>query len=218
LLAQKSLLTSESTIFEQCKESAASTKESHSASSEYVPTEGTLQLKRLHLENLHRLTGVTAFQIPRLDGIGLRFEMFMNRSFQIPHYILLRKLAKTGSLALYKHTIPPYVPLKKLAQQYLDSNLLVFVRRVRTALFEHTRKSELVTQNRCLKYVKSIETDPSMALWKLDLEDGRLVYLVCTEEVEKAIIYDNGQPRWENRLLGPLASLASRLELVVVGS
>ncbi|KAK9390750.1 hypothetical protein V1515DRAFT_43716 [Lipomyces mesembrius] len=85
--------------------------------------------QNIHLQNLYRLTGVTAFKVrdPSANGkgdlLGIRIECFALKKFGAPHYILLSVNGKTNSYDIYKYTVPLHIPLASLAKKYLHKDL-----------------------------------------------------------------------------------------------
>lgn len=84
------------------------------------------------LENIFRLFGITFFPVidptdlqlnvetQELDitreMLGIRFDIFnqMDRQFETPFYILLKRKLKSQSWSIFKHTIPGYIDIELL--------------------------------------------------------------------------------------------------------
>lgn len=121
----------------------------------------TRHLAELH-QNLNRLTGLTGFRVRdpsagarRRYMLGIRYDIPHSSpssspsaaGFAVPHYILIRQAPPSKSspasldgsssgqvLEIFTHTIPAFIPLQKLAKRYLNTNLKLFARAVRTCL------------------------------------------------------------------------------------
>ncbi|KAK9465834.1 hypothetical protein V1512DRAFT_209678, partial [Lipomyces arxii] len=141
----------------------------------------------LQIQNLFRITGVTAFKVadPSNNGfgedlIGIRIESFALKKFASPNYIILAKNDKTGGYIIHKHTIPLHIPLNTLASKYLDRNMKTFVRKVHHYVVLDLQKRSILST---LRNVVSIEADEACEIIKLDFEfanSGRVVaYLKC---------------------------------------
>lgn len=162
-----------------------------------------VELDKLYMENLHRLTGITAFRIPNFDGFGIRFEMFSNCKFQEPHYIILRYHEK--KYEIYRHTIPAHIPLK------LDKNIKKFVKSVRRELAKHNNKLQLLSQD--LPNVQNVEYDKAIRLIKLQFTNTFHAYLFCHNMTITKVTSDNNNNNnnIESILVGPLITLKDRL-------
>lgn len=175
------------------------------------------QLNNLRRENLHRLTGITAFEIKQIPkGFGIRFEIFgSNKSFAAPHYIIFQKDPK-DRLRIHRHTIPAFVPLNAIARKYLHRDLLLFVTNVKRCLNQYQMKRHLFLGK--LPFVQSVEVDQQFRLVKLLMTDRvSTIMLVCSQdEIESAIVvYSNSngstENQWAHDLKGPLESFIGRL-------
>ncbi|KAJ8103129.1 hypothetical protein POJ06DRAFT_299395 [Lipomyces tetrasporus] len=137
--------------------------------------------QNIHLQNLYRLAGVTAFKVrdPSANGhgdlLGVRIECFALKKFSSPHYIILSVSEKTKSYGVYKHTVPLHIPLASLAKKYLDRDLGMFVRAVRKQIILDINKR---THLSCLSHVIAIEADDACELVKLEFEFPK--YGECT--------------------------------------
>ncbi|KAK7207547.1 hypothetical protein BZA70DRAFT_18259 [Myxozyma melibiosi] len=144
------------------------------------------QQQEIHLKNLYRLTGVTAFSVQdpvaKEELLGIRIECFALKSFGAPHYIILSHNEKTGTYQIYQHTVPLHIPLGTLASKYLNKNLNLFVRAVRRHIIWDLNKR---THLSCLSRVVDIEADEACELIKLRFEfpdtGERFVYLRCDD-------------------------------------
>ncbi|KAK9489661.1 hypothetical protein V1508DRAFT_361575 [Lipomyces doorenjongii] len=165
--------------------------------------------QNIHLQNLYRLAGVTAFKVrdPSANGkgdlLGIRIECFalsmITEKFGAPHYILLSVDGKTNSYDIYKYTVPLHIPLASLAKKYLHKDLGVccfrsssypkvlltlshqaFVRAVRKEIILDVNKR---THLSCLSNVVAIEADDACELVKLEFAFPKygacIAYLRC---------------------------------------
>ena len=84
-------------------------------------------LTRRELENItvaYRLAGKTIFVFSD-NRIGIRFETFFNGRFHESFFVVLDYDPKTEKIFVYKHTIPYFIPIHEIEQQYLNTNLQV---------------------------------------------------------------------------------------------
>ncbi|KAK9361077.1 hypothetical protein V1504DRAFT_452717 [Lipomyces starkeyi] len=152
--------------------------------------------QNIHLQNLYRLAGVTAFKVrdPSVNGngdlLGIRIECFALKKFGAPHYILLSVNGKTNSYDIYKYTVPLHIPLASLAKKYLHKDLGAFVRAVRKEIILDVNKR---THLSCLSNVVAIEADDACELVKLEFAfpkyGARIAYLRCNVvDIKSAVV------------------------------
>ncbi|VVT54169.1 uncharacterized protein SAPINGB_P003941 [Magnusiomyces paraingens] len=135
--------------------------------------------------DLDRLLGVGAFILDQNDGLlqdksmtdlgkassthsarylGLRFDFCVDppagADHLRPHYVILREAGGTNfssnpTLEVYRHSMPAFVPVERLAHRHLNTNASVFARKLReylvlyntrrqyfeAALFEHEQRT-----------------------------------------------------------------------------
>lgn len=139
--------------------------------------------------NLVRLTGVSAFTLDQTDrtkygidklqpnvylGLRLDFSAGGNRAETLnPHYMILRKSTpeepsekKSAVLEIYRHSMPVFVPLQRLADKYLNANIEVFVRKLREYLVLYNARRRLFEDGlRELDRWSSNRTDTPPALF-----------------------------------------------------
>ncbi len=90
----------------------------------------TVDLSNLKLENVYRLTGITGFKVsdPAPQGdknmLGIRIETFSKGKYTAPHYVIIRKDMK-DRWEIFKHTVPVYIPIKAISDEYLNRDLKV---------------------------------------------------------------------------------------------
>jgi centromere protein O len=56
------------------------------------------------------------------DHIGVRFETFFSGKYQDRFYLVCEYDSVSGHLSVWKHTLPPFVPLKQLENDHLNRN------------------------------------------------------------------------------------------------
>ena len=60
--------------------------------------------------------------------IGIRFEQFVNCTYRAPYYVIFKDELQERNgefikvLRLYKHTVPVWIPLQKMVDQYMDND------------------------------------------------------------------------------------------------
>jgi cupin superfamily acireductone dioxygenase involved in methionine salvage len=98
-----------------------------------------LTLRNVDTEIIYRLMGETVFKIDNFNGIGIRIETGRGNQFGIPHYIILSE--QDERYEIVKHNLPDHVPISYLQEKYLNTNLQMFVKYVRSAIWktDHTR-------------------------------------------------------------------------------
>jgi central kinetochore subunit Mal2/MCM21 len=123
---------------------------------------------------LHRLAGVTFFTpqnpnpVPEGEKapifVGIRFEHFSTATFSVPYYIILRDEVstdlKTRIFRIHKHTVPAFIPLERIALDYLNNDFSAFIRVVRKWTTYHAYKHSIVAHLQEVEGVK-VDTDES---------------------------------------------------------
>ena len=160
--------------------------------------------------------------------LGIRFDISIAGKFSIPHYVIIRQSPPTKSseshrLEIFQHTVPAFLPLKRLEHSYLNSNLKLFVSKVRASLVQYnTRKHtfENGSSGDKLRGVRLVEANPAFSMVKLALLDKskRELLLECSEdEVVSAKIVNSVQEKADLPLLeamrGGIIDLPKRLQL-----
>jgi Cenp-O kinetochore centromere component len=161
------------------------------------------------LEKLHRLSGITLFipnnpnegsisQDGKLDEfLGIRFETMQNGiissylidkgKFELPHYVILRKSSEDDSeYVLHRHTIPSFIPLAELCEEYLElgvSGLEQFALTLHRHLILLSNRTAVVTGIQALKGVEEVKADEAV----------RLVELVTSKWTAKIVLLDDNQ-------------------------
>ena len=159
------------------------------------------------LEKLHRIAGITLF-IPNnpnegsisQDGkgdefLGIRFETMqdgltpfvielMEGKFEIPHYVILRKVE--DGYTLHRHTIPSFIPLQELCDEFLklgDKGLEQFALALHRFLIQLSNRGDTVMRLRELEGVQEVKAD----------EAFRLVEVTTNEWTAKIVLQDKGE-------------------------
>lgn len=144
-------------------------------------------------ENVFRFGGITAFHINRAlvkdELLGLRFDRLSHTKHQFvtPHYAILRKTNRNTKLvnygvlkwAVYRHTLPQYVPLDQFDEFLLleDDNEGVrqFAVAIRTSLITTQYKHDKLDALLAMKF----DTDTTIVhRLDRDLECRRVVVLL----------------------------------------
>lgn len=169
-------------------------------------------------ENLSRMTGVTGFRV-RYPGtseplLGIRFDISLAGQFSVPHYVIIRLAPRKSpfssplrqkqqqnlygepghgpALEIFQHTVPAFLPLHALAQLYLNTNLKVFVRRVRSCLVLYAIRAHVFSSSSSHTSplllvpgspVAQVQTvDPAFLSVRLEMQTGQEVVLDCAED------------------------------------
>jgi len=74
----------------------------------------------------NRCVGKTMFLLED-EKVGLRLDTFFGGEFQERYYVILSYDAGKSKMFVYRHTVPFFIPLKKIEEQYLNTNLRQFV-------------------------------------------------------------------------------------------
>lgn len=161
-------------------------------------------------ENLHRLTGITAFRVKNEPAcLGVRIESFSEQdgTFAAPYYMILKRAAGGKGFGVFKHTIPSHVPLKFLEKHYLGekTNLLEFVRKVRRGIKQFQKKRQVFAELESLG--AGVDTDEAYRLVRVSLH-GIKYTLVCSLTRVERVVEKHGKPY----LLGTLSGLRRRIE------
>ena len=162
------------------------------------------------LEKLHRLAGITLF-IPNnpneasisQDGkadefLGIRFETMQEGNvnldtelrigkFELPHYIILRKsVEEDREYVLHRHTIPSFIPLQGLCEEFLGhgvTGLEQFALTVHRHLILLSERTAIVSRLKSLRGVEEVKADEAV----------RLVELVTSKWTAKIVLMDKGE-------------------------
>lgn len=173
---------------------------------------------KIQFENIFRLGGLTAFPVndptrysnkqdttntnTEYDDrfLGLRFDIFSRyeSKFLIPHYIILKKIEKNNSWSIFKTTIPKYIPLSKISNDYLNNDLTKFVSIIRKNLISIEFKKNIFSKLKDkLVSPSSLEHDLDFTKIKINLKDLLQIVIICSlNKIESVVtiplrIYDN---------------------------
>ncbi|CAO3653275.1 unnamed protein product [Cunninghamella echinulata] len=89
----------------------------------------------------YQITGCTTFQFENNKYTGIRLETFYNRRYYEPYYILINN---KGDSIIEKHTIPLFIPVDRLAKQFLPNDLDTLIRIVHDLLLSYVSRREQV--------------------------------------------------------------------------
>jgi len=162
------------------------------------------------LEKLHRLAGITLF-IPNnpneasisQDGkadefLGIRFETMQEGTtprrtrlragkFELPHYVILRKsIDEDAEYVLHRHTIPSFIPLEGLCEEFLGhgvQGLQQFALTLHRHLILLSSRTAVVSRLKSLPGVQEVKADEAV----------RLVEVVTSKWTAKIVLLDNGE-------------------------
>lgn len=152
-------------------------------------------------ENLNRLTGVTGFRV-QYPGtleymLGIRFDVPSSNSvYSVPHYVIIKQAPSskgyinTKRMEVFQHTIPPFLPLERLARTFLNSNLKVFVRKLRACLVYYTTRRDIFEGKGRLLGVEVIDSNRAFSQIRLVLLRRNANQEEYEDEVEKEIVLE----------------------------
>ncbi|KAL0640750.1 hypothetical protein Q9L58_000056 [Maublancomyces gigas] len=181
---------------------------------------------------LHRIAGITTFAVrdpspPHEKLLGIRIEVFAERTFRIPHYILLSlpdtsSAPKSGTFTIHRHTLPPFLPLARLSLLHARS-LSAFVRALRRAMLLHARREAAAMKLKrqalaaAAAAVEDVEWDAEVALVTVTWGNGSKAWIRVGEEgdVGKVVVVggSGGRERGLERKIvgGGLEGVAGRM-------
>ena len=105
----------------------------------------------------------------------------------MPHYVILKKTFDEGeTYVLHRHTIPSFIPLESLAEEFLGQGV-TGLENFALALHRHlillSNRTEVVTRLKELKGVKEIKADEAV----------RLVEVITSRWTAKIMLLDKGE-------------------------
>ncbi|CAO3650177.1 unnamed protein product [Cunninghamella blakesleeana] len=103
----------------------------------------------------YQLTGCTVFQFDNNKYTGIRLETFYNRRYFEPYYILINNnnsSNKKEETIIDKHTIPLFIPMDRLAKQFLPNDLDTLIRIVHDLLLAYVSRRQQVSDLK--KYIE----------------------------------------------------------------
>ncbi|ORY94052.1 Cenp-O kinetochore centromere component-domain-containing protein [Syncephalastrum racemosum] len=136
----------------------------------------------------YRLTGRTIFTF-RSAYTGVRFDTFYDRRYFEPYYILFRGNEEHPDRTLYRHTIPHFIPIKRLQHEFLPQGLETLCRILHDFLLAYVSRREQVQDLVQLK-----ESRPSLHIASNDLPVTKVQLMEdrgSQPRVHVSLIYDN---------------------------
>jgi len=105
----------------------------------------------------------------------------------MPYYVILKKTFDEGeTYVLHRHTIPSFIPLESLAEEFLGQGV-TGLENFALALHRHlillSNRTEVVTRLKELKGVKEIKADEAV----------RLVEVITSRWTAKIMLLDKGE-------------------------
>ena len=149
--------------------------------------------------NIHRLTfSTTAF--PFVDPspidpaklLGIRIDICRrDGKFDKPYYVLLKR---SDGLRVYRHTIPVFISIRELEDQYLPSNIHLFVRKLRQELNSWIARCDAIEllQETSIPNIRSVAAVSQEARYvRLEWNDGRIGRIKLSNKglIERAVVY-----------------------------
>ncbi|EDO16357.1 hypothetical protein Kpol_1051p5 [Vanderwaltozyma polyspora DSM 70294] len=197
--------------------------------------------KKIRIENLFRLFGITFFPLVdptdlkmnkelktmeiKREMLGIRLEIYNehNSTFEKPHYILLKKKLKIDSWMIFKHTIPSYIDIESkwfginngMLNTYDEIN--VFAKEVYIELIHGNIREQKIQKLTELEYIRDCQTDVNSSRVILTLIDQYEIELFLKNEtiVSCKIPTDRMEPmlknKWQIILLGTIDELPNKL-------
>ncbi|SCV05028.1 LANO_0G16908g1_1 [Lachancea nothofagi CBS 11611] len=198
------------------------------------------RLQKLDIENFYRAFGRSLFPVvdpsdlrPQESGIvevkrqmlGLRIEVFneLDRSFEPPHYILFKRSLNNDHWDIFRHTVPSYVGLEEVFEHMRNHNTLsdisqihTFAKKVYKALQYVSIKMQQLRSLEMSGKVSNLATDPACTIASFKISGVSTLFKLKIEGLE-IVAYSCmplSQKNWATMLLGPVATLNDRLDLL----
>lgn len=150
--------------------------------------------------NIHRLAfSTTAF--PFVDPsptdpaklLGIRIDICRrDGKFDKPYYVLLKR--GDNELHVYRHTIPIFIPIRELEDQYLPQNIHLFVRKLRQELNSWIARCDTIEslQESSIPNIQSVSATSQEARYvRLEWNDGRIGRIKLSNKglIERTVVY-----------------------------
>lgn len=107
--------------------------------------------------------------------------------FELPHYVILKKsFDEDAQYILHRHTIPSFIPLVGLCEEFLGrgvAGLEQFALTLHRHLILLSNRTAIVTQLKALKGVEEVKADEAV----------RLVEIVTSNWTAKVVLLDKGE-------------------------
>lgn len=176
--------------------------------------------EKVILENVYRLYGITAFPVndsnpdtPKhsVDDsmMGIRFDLFdrMESRFLVPHYIILKRKPKNNEWMVFKTTLPAYIPLQSLSDQWLNVDLEKFVKEIRRHLVcvQNRRQLFAKIQVRLQEMGGKLESDLNCSKVKITLQSKITINLTCSPSAVTNVTVSDPQNNLETILAYKIA-------------
>ena len=107
--------------------------------------------------------------------------------FELPHYVILKKSSdENDEYVLHRHTIPSFIPLVALCEEYLGrgvAGLEQFALTLHRHLIMLSNRIAVVTRLKTQKGIEEVKADEAV----------RLVELVTSKWIAKIVLTDKGE-------------------------
>jgi hypothetical protein len=127
--------------------------------------------------------------------------------FEMPHYVILRKTFEEGeTYVLHRHTIPSFIPLENLAEEYLGrrvAGLENFALAIHRHLILLSNRTEIAAKLKEFEGVEEIKSDEAVRLVEV-ITSQWTARIILLDEGERLIILNNDGERlkeMEERIL-----------------
>jgi hypothetical protein len=107
--------------------------------------------------------------------------------FELPHYVILRKaMEEDETFVLHRHTIPSFIPLVDLCDEFLGRGVVgleEFVLSLHRHLILLSDRTAIVTRLKTLQGIETVRSDEAV----------RLIEIVTTQWIAKIVLLDKGE-------------------------
>ncbi|CAG60040.1 uncharacterized protein GVI51_H07051 [Nakaseomyces glabratus] len=202
---------------------------------------GKVSKEPIQYENIYRLFGISYFplvdpsdlifdsktekMIVTRDMLGIRFDIFneSSKSFEKPHYILLKKSAKSDDWKLFKYTVPNYIDVEGIFAEVTGGlirtydDVYLFAKCIYLLLVEIVIRSELFLQLEKDGIIDDLDMDLQSLVIKCTLQGTTKIefhihqYSIIACTIKSKIMSDDEKERLAMMLQGSLHDLKYKL-------
>jgi hypothetical protein len=119
--------------------------------------------------------------------------------FETPHYVILRKADEVG-YTLHRHTIPSFIPLQELCEEYLklgDKGLEQFALALHKYLIQLSNRAATVARLRLPDGVQEVKADEAVRLVEV-ITDDWIAKIVLQDKGERCVVFNHNNKRLED--------------------
>jgi Cenp-O kinetochore centromere component len=118
--------------------------------------------------------------------------------FEMPHYVILRKDFEGGEkYVLHRHTIPSFIPLGDMCDEYLEDGvdgLERFALALHRDLLLLSNRMAIVTRLQKIKGVEDVKADEAVRLVEVATPNWT-AKVVLQDDKERVVVIDNNNER-----------------------